>query len=124
MGFAKLSDSIYFTSPTKTTVYVNQFTSSSLMLDSLGIKLVQDASFPASPSSTTTLRLSHLGTVAPQGIDLEILIRVPKWLTQKGSVTVNGQKEIVDPVPGTFYKLRRAWLDGDVIEAHFPMSLW
>jgi len=123
-SFAKLSDSIYFTSPSKNAVYVNQFVSSSVMLDHLGVKILQDASFPVSPSSTTTLTISHLGDAILLGVEFDIMVRVPKWLKQKGSITVNGQKEDADIVPGSFYKLQRAWKDGDVIEVAFPMSLW
>merc|ERR1719456_1808180 len=53
--FAKLSDSIYFVSPDGATLYANQFVSSRVRLDSLGVTVVQDAeSYLTTPESPIT----------------------------------------------------------------------
>jgi DUF1680 family protein len=54
------------------------------------------------------------------------MLRVPAWATSttQNTVTVNGAAVADAITPGSYLRVERAWKDGDVIDAHFPMRLW
>ena len=54
------------------------------------------------------------------------MLRIPAWATSttQNTVTVNGAAVADAITPGSYLRVERAWKDGDVIEAHFPMTLW
>jgi len=117
-SFAKLGDSLYFASPESGTLFVNQFVSSRLQLDQLGVSVEQESDFLLSDTSSTKLTIR---TSKP--VNLSLKIRVPGWLELEGSVTLNGE-HLTDPVhAGSYFEIQRQWNDGDVVEAFFPPSL-
>ena len=119
--FSKLADSIYFASPDQTTVFVNQFVSSTVRWAEQKATIVQDAGFPASTSSTTTITVDVDAAVA-----FTVNIRVPAWACgSKNAVAVNGKA--VDPSTikaGSYLAITRTWAKGDVVDVHFPMTFW
>eukprot|EP00931_Biecheleriopsis_adriatica_P036106 TRINITY_DN20809_c0_g1_i1.p1 TRINITY_DN20809_c0_g1~~TRINITY_DN20809_c0_g1_i1.p1 ORF type:complete len:809 (+),score=167.38 TRINITY_DN20809_c0_g1_i1:31-2427(+) len=121
-SFAKLGDSIYFTSATSDSLYVNQFVSSKVTLQELGATVEQVSEFPSSPEWTTRITVRLLGNRA-SGADFMLKIRVPRWLHLPGRIVVNGAEQS-KPVPGTYYEVARHWADGDTVDVSFPMSLW
>jgi DUF1680 family protein len=50
-----------------------------------------------------------------------LLLRIPAW-AEGTVVSVNRHVE-ASPLPGTFYRLERAWSPGDVVDLEFPMPI-
>ena len=106
-----------------------------------GISVEQTSGFPGDQSSTTTLTVhvdAHGSSRAGAGAgsvssspsssssSFAIMLRIPAWATSttQNTVTVNGAAVADAITPGSYLRVERAWKDGDVIEAHFPMTLW
>ena len=133
-------------------LFVNQFVTSTVQLRGLGglsgrdglggaagISVEQTSGFPGDQSSTTTLTVhvdAHGGSRAGAGSvssspsssssSFAIMLRIPAWATSttQNTVTVNGAAVADAITPGSYLRVERAWKDGDVVEAHFPMTLW
>ena len=113
--FAKFNDSIY--SHDGESIWVNQFIASELTWDEKKFGLRQETKFPSEQG--TTLRIK---SAEPQ--IRTIRIRIPGWVADGGSVSVNGQKLEAFGQPGSYLAVTRTWRDGDKIEVSLPMSLW
>ncbi len=111
----KLQDSIYFKSKDDKTLYVNLYIPSTLTWSHRNIELRQSTSFPY--THTTKLTLAGSGT-------FDIRVRVPQWATNGFDVTIKGQDQRVDAVPGTYLSLNRSWQDGDTIELKMPFDFY
>ena len=124
-SFAKLADSIYFVSNASDAVYVNLFVSSVAELSVGGgtVKLEQRADeYLVHPTHTSTLTV-HLAPPAGT-LAFALKVRVPTWLEANGRISVNGEPTNARPTPGTYFTLKRAWADGDVVSLDFPPTLW
>lgn len=128
--FSKLSDSIYFASPDHTSIFVNQFMSSSVSWPEQRATVTQVAGFPASTTSTTSITVSLTPATAPAAAEhsratssFSIKVRVPAWATGANVVTLNGQP-VSGVKAGTYLDVHRQWKSGDKLECYFPMSLW
>jgi DUF1680 family protein len=113
---AKYGDSIYF--HTGDTLYVNLFIASELDWQDKGLRLRQDTAFPEEPGTTLVFEVEGGGPV-----DLALNLRIPAWITEGGSVLINGRRFDAFASPGSFLTIRRAWSDGDRVELALPMSL-
>ena len=112
--FAKFNDSIY--SHDGESVWVNQFVASELTWTEKKFGLRQETSFPAEQGTTLKLKLSE-----PQA--RTIRIRIPGWVAEGGSVSVNGMKLEAFGQAGSYLAISRTWHDGDKVEVSLPMSL-
>lgn len=126
--FSKLADSIYFASPDQTTIFVNQFVSSTVRWKEKGTTITQAAGFPESATSTTTLivDVDGNGEFNSSMVEFTVKLRVPAWACgSKNVVAINGKP--VDPstiVAGKYLAISRSWTKGDVVEVHFPLTFW
>lgn len=112
--YAKLTDSIYFHDDEG--VYVNLFIPSELNWTDKGFRLRQETAFPEQPG--TTLLVS-----ADRPIQLTLRIRMPEWLSDRGSVKLNGKPLEASASPGSYLTIARTWKTGDRIEVALPMNL-
>lgn len=110
---AKYAESIYYHDADG--LFVNLFIPSVLSWKERGMTLTQRTSFPA--SDTIELRMA---LDSPQNI--AVRLRCPSWTT-KAEIWVNGKKQRLKAVPGSYIVLQRTWHNGDVVTAHFPMRL-
>ena len=115
--FSKLSDSIYFASPDQTTIFVNQFMSSTITWAEKKVSITQDAGFPYSTTSTTAITVT---ATAPTTFTMKL--RVPAWAAGANTVTVNG-KAVAGVTAGEYLTIARDWKSGDKVDCHFPMSM-
>jgi len=115
--FSKLTDSIYFASPDQTTIFVQQFVSSTIHWPEKKAVINQTAGFPYASDSTTTLTITIV-----EPTTFTIKLRVPSWAAGQVSLTVNGNA--VEATPGTYATITREWNDGDIVDAFFEMTLW
>jgi DUF1680 family protein len=119
--FAKFNDTIYFhngasASHDSDSVWVNQFIASELDWKEQKFGLRQETSFPAEQGTTL-----HLKVAAPQRRTIHV--RIPGWVSESGSVRINGRELEAFAQPGSYLSLTREWRDGDKIELSLPMSL-
>ena len=135
-AFSKLSDSVFFASSSSSSsadgpsLYVNQFVSATARLRILGlpgVSVEQKALFPTHPTETSKLTVHGAG-------EFSMMIRVPGWSDPaESTVRVNGVS-VASPgssggssgglEPGSYVRLQRAWVDGDTVEASFPLRVW
>ena len=109
----KYQDSIYFRSVDDSTLFVNLYIASTLRWPDKGFTITQTTLFPEEGASTLT--------VDGDG-SLDIKLRVPEWVRRGYSVSINGQGQEIDAVPGTYVTLSRRWSPGDTIDISMPFS--
>ena len=112
--FAKLQNSIYFHDDDS--LYVNLFIPSELNWKSRGVRLRQETHFPQEPRTSLTILTSPAQKWT-------IRLRVPAWTTTEARISINGRPLDIEPEPGTYVNLARAWKAGDHIELEMPMRL-
>jgi uncharacterized protein len=110
---AKYGESLYFSSAHE--LWINQFVASSVRWKERGVQLIQTTTFPQESRSEWKV-------LCEKPVDAVIYLRHPKWAGGGFAVTVNG-KRTARSSPGTYLKLRRTWMNGDLIVASLPMQL-
>jgi DUF1680 family protein len=109
----KLQDTIYFRSADQRTLFVNLFVSSALNWAERKLVVRQRTDFPY--ADTTRLEIEGGGR-------FDIKVRVPGWAVGGFFVSINGRRESVRAVPGTYLTLSRNWRDKDAIEIRLPLG--
>ncbi|MFS8097561.1 glycoside hydrolase family 127 protein [Lentzea alba] len=107
----KYQDSVYFRAADDSRLYVNLYSPSVLRWK--GVTVTQTTGFPAEQG--TTLRITGRAR-------FELSLRVPAWAGEF-TVTVNGERQRVNALPGTYVTLTRSWRDGDVVRVRMPFAL-
>jgi hypothetical protein len=110
---AKYGDSIYFHGDNS--LFVNLFIPSELSWPEKNLIVRQETKFPE--SDTTRLAFQ-----TPTPTQLALKIRWPAW-AEEISVRVNGKKQKIPGVPGSYVSLDRQWQNGDRVEIQLPMKL-
>ncbi|GHS91411.1 glycosyl hydrolase [Bacteroidia bacterium] len=98
-------------------LYVNLFIASELDWKAINMKVRQETNFPNSDQSQLKITCS-----APQKATLKI--RYPSWVTSGFAVKINGKKQIITGVPGSYIAINRKWKNGDIVEINLPKTLW
>ena len=78
------------------------------------IVLEQETDYPWEGHVKITIR----ATEAPK---FALMLRIPGWADGAG-VMVNGETAVVEPIPGEYCEISRAWSAGDTVEIAFPMA--
>jgi uncharacterized protein len=112
--FSKFADSIYFHNGRD--VFVNLFIPSELRWPEKGITIRQETRFPEQEGTTIIVKAS-------QPVEARINVRIPAWVAEGGSVSVNGKLLAAFANPGGYLEIRRTWADGDRVEVKLPMRL-
>jgi DUF1680 family protein len=110
----KYQDSIYFRSVDDSALFVNLYISSTLEWPEKGFTVTQESRFPEEGASTLVVHGSG---------PLDIRLRVPAWVKRGFMVSVNGEFQGLDAIPGTYLNLTRRWASGDTIQIEMPFSL-
>ncbi|MFE7973960.1 beta-L-arabinofuranosidase domain-containing protein [Streptomyces shenzhenensis] len=113
---AKFQDSVYFSSADNSTLYVNLYLPSTLDWPERGLTITQSTDYPTDPAGTSTLTITG-------DADLDLRLRVPYWVERGFTVRVNGVRQQVAAVPGTYVSLSRRWRTGDRVEIAAPFTL-
>ena len=111
----KLQNTIYFRSEDNKALYVNLYVPSTLKWTDRNITVTQTTAYPK--EDHTKLTISGSG-------EFDLHVRVPHWATEGFFVTINGKKENVKPVPGSYLSISRKWKDGDTIELRMPFHFY
>lgn len=112
--FSKFADSIYFHNAND--VFVNLFIPSEVRWPEKGLTLRQETRFPEEEGTTLIVKTSR-------PVEAAINVRIPAWVADGGSVSVNGKPLPVFANPGSYLEIRRTWADGDKVEVKLPMRL-
>src|SRR5690625_1869619 len=91
-------------------LYVNLFIASELAIEEQGLKLTQQTSFPESDQST--LIFNEVGSE-----ELTVHIRVPYWVADEVTVTIN-DIEVFTQKENGYLTIQRVWTSGDQIKIH------
>lgn len=112
----KYQDSVYFRSVpgADRTLWVNLYVASALDWAEQDVHVVQETAYPL--EGTSRLRVDATG-------DLDLRLRVPGWVTDGFTVTVDGERAPVDAVPGQCVSIRRDWTPGTTVEISMPLTL-
>ena len=110
---AKYGDSIFFHDADS--LYVNLFIPAELNWKEKGLVVRQETTFPRSDTVRLTLNCE-------KPVTLTLKIRHPGW-ARALHLRVNGTKQKVTSLPGTYASIRREWHDGDRLEFRLPMLL-
>ena len=107
-NFSKLGDSIYYKDDNS--IYVTQFTSSSVNWAEKGLKITQNAELP------------NVNFTINGSANADIVLRVPDWCAETTTVKLNGE-DIKAKEENGFIRISRDWADGDIIEYTLPMQI-
>ncbi|HIE08348.1 MAG TPA: glycoside hydrolase family 127 protein [Armatimonadetes bacterium] len=77
------------------------------------VEVEQRTNYPWDGQVELTLRPN------PEG-EFSLFLRIPGW-SKESEIFVNGEKVEIEPKPGTFVELRRAWKKGDKVRLLLPM---
>lgn len=111
----KYQDSVYFRSADGGALYVNLYLASTLRWPERGLVIEQTSDYPAEGVRTLTFREGSG--------QLDLRLRVPVWATAGFTVTVNGVRQSVKAVPGSYLSLSRSWQRGDRVAVSAPYRL-
>jgi uncharacterized protein len=109
----KYQDSVYLRAADDSRLYVNLYSPSVLKWAAKGIAVTQTTGFPVEQG--TTLRIGGRAR-------FDLALRVPAWAGEF-TVTVNGEKQRLNALPGTYVTLSRSWRNGDVVRVRMPFAL-
>lgn len=98
-------------------VYVNLYIPSTLkwLQNGTQASLTQKSAYPFDSLITLDVTLATPSEFAVQ-------FRIPAW-AQGASLSVNGKRDTLQMVSGTFASIRREWKTGDRLELRLPMAL-
>lgn len=113
---SKYADTIYFHADEAPALYVNLFIASELAWPEKNLVVRQETQFPESDTSVLKIK-------AAQPVSLELKIRHPAWATDGLKISVNGKKQKIKSIPGSYVALQREWHDGDMVQIQLPMKL-
>jgi uncharacterized protein len=111
---AKYGDSIYFLSDDS--LYVNLFIPSELNWQEQGLVVRQETSFPESDQVRLSLKCR-------QPVTGTVKIRYPSWVAGPMEISVNGKRQEINRLPGSYVSLMREWQDGDTVDLRVPLGL-
>lgn len=115
VAFTELSSSIYFHKQNR--LYVNMLVPSRLEWNEQGISIEQITQFPENPKSI--LKISAI-----KATDFALNLLIPSWANSNSILLINGCKQNIKLVPGTFAKISRRWSNGDSIELKFDFQFY
>jgi DUF1680 family protein len=113
-NFAKIGECIF--SVDKDQIFVDQYISSELKIDSMGFSLRLDTRFPARESVEVVIG-------ADRPMIFGINLRIPEWVVKEPSIQLNGKLLDYSAGPSGYFRINRKWKNGDRIKLVLPMSL-
>ncbi|UOB17848.1 beta-L-arabinofuranosidase domain-containing protein [Abyssalbus ytuae] len=111
----KLQNTIYFKSQDNEVLYVNLYIPSTLKWTERNITVEQTTNFPKEDNTRLTIKGNG---------KFDLTVRVPHWATKGFFVKINGKKEKVEAIPGSYLTISRKWKDGDTVELRMPFHFY
>lgn len=113
-NFARPGECIYSTE--KDQIYVDQYISSELRIDTLGFSLKMETGFPQKELVEIVVGMVH-----PAVFSLNF--RIPGWISGDPDIHLNGKKIDYSGSPSSYFRIKRTWKNGDRISLTLPMSV-
>ncbi len=113
-NFAKSGECIY--SVDKDELYIDQYISSELHIDSLGFSLKMVSGLLENENIEVAI-----GLLKP--LEFSLNFRIPAWVAADAQIKVNGKSVDFSASPSSYFKIRRRWSNGDKISVILPMTL-
>jgi hypothetical protein len=95
---------------------VNLFIPSELNWKEHGLVVRQETGFPESDQARLSLKCR-------QPLNGTVKIRYPLWVAGPMVISVNGKRQEIAGLPGSYISVTREWQDGDTIDLRLPMGL-
>lgn len=111
----KLQNSIYFRSADNRALYVNLYVPSTLKWTERNITITQSTDYPK--EDRTWLTVGGKGK-------FDLKVRVPRWATNGFFVKINGKKQKINALPGSYLTISRKWKNGDKVELRMPFGFY
>lgn len=109
----KLQNSIYFKSKDNQSLYVNLYIPSTLRWTERNVVIEQSTAFPKEDHTQLTVKGNG---------KFDLYVRVPGWATLGFYVTINGQPQKLQAVPGSYLIISRQWKSGDHVDLKMPFQ--
>lgn len=109
---SKYGEFVYARSLEEDTLYVNLFVASELNDETFAI--TQETRFPYEQQAKLTVNKAG---------SYKLAVRHPSWCTGGYKITVNGEEQTVESVPGGYAVLSREWAANDEIVVSLPMHM-
>jgi uncharacterized protein len=124
----------YIYAQKKDSIYVNLYVSSnaSFKIADTKVKLSVDSEIPWGGKSQITVSTE-------KQVEGTIKLRIPGWarnqavpsdlyfyqdqVKQRVTIAINGKEQIVDVDQSGYVSLSRQWMNGDIVDVHFPMEV-
>lgn len=113
-NFAKAGESIY--SVDKDQLFIDQYISSKLELDSLGFSIELVTGFPENEKVEILIR-------SERPLSFSLNLRIPRWVASDPKISLNDRLLDYSGNPSSYFKIRRIWRNGDKISLILPMSV-
>lgn len=113
-NFAQVGECIY--SVENDQIFVDQYISSELKLDSLGFSMKLETRFPENQLAEIVMELAQ---PAVFGLNL----RIPGWVSSKPEIRLNGKALDYISSASSYFSIHRKWKSGDRVSVMLPMSL-
>jgi uncharacterized protein len=113
-NFARVGECIYYAEGNQ--LYVDQYISSELTMDSAGIAVTMKTGFPETDLVEIGISLSR-----PAGFGINL--RIPGWVSQEPVIYLNGKELDCSAGPASYFRLTRTWKNGDLLSLRLPMSV-
>lgn len=97
-------------------LFVNLYGGSTLTWEDRGLKLVQTTDYPK--EGEINLTFSQAPTEP-----LTVKLRIPDWVADKVTISVNGNVESTTAVAGSYAAVTRTWKSGDLITLDLPLRV-
>ncbi|WP_035698518.1 beta-L-arabinofuranosidase domain-containing protein, partial [Glycomyces tenuis] len=115
----KYQDTVYFGSDDG--LWANLHTDAELDWADAGLRVAQRSGFPL--GEATTLRFDALDDAEADDTERTVRLRVPSWAAGNLELRLNGEATGVEPVPGEYASVTRAWRAGDELTLSAPVAL-
>ncbi|WP_199035396.1 beta-L-arabinofuranosidase domain-containing protein [Glycomyces salinus] len=102
-------------------LYVNLPIDSEADWDEAGLRIGLESGYPL--GSELALRFDRLDGAEPDRAERTIRLRVPAWAAGELELRLNGAPSGVEPVPGEYAAITRAWRPGDELRLDTPAAL-
>ncbi|MFC5469099.1 beta-L-arabinofuranosidase domain-containing protein [Cohnella suwonensis] len=88
-----------------------------------GMKAITEVHVPSIPEHRPDRFIYEISVKASKITEVPILLRLPWWVRENPTITVNGVPLKGEWRASSFAEINRTWMDGDLIRVEFPKSL-
>ncbi len=88
-----------------------------------GMTAITKVNIPPIPLHRPNSFIYKLTLTTDQETEFTLKLRLPWWVREGASITVNGVQEIGPFAPSSFYEIQRVWSSGDIVCVELPKTL-